>query len=249
MTWLLVLYLIYCIALTLALRKNGLNSRVPKQSNQPRPPVTRVLIIGATGGTGRCLVAEALDRGYGVTALVRNPAKLAMEHPRLRVLKGDVLDYASVEQSVQGQDAVISALGHKQFFGPSSILSNGTRNVIRAMQAHGVRRLVCETSLGIGSSAGRMGLQYTLFVIPIILPCYFWDKTRQERLIAASGLEWVIVRPGVLTVGKGRGTCRHGGGIGSFLWTVRISREDVAGFMLDQLTGDSHTGTAAGISW
>lgn len=153
MTWFLVLYLIYCTVLALALRKNGLDSLDPMQMNQPRPPVTRVLIIGATGGTGRCLVTEALDRGYEVTALVRNPAKLAMEHPRLRVLKGDVLDYASVEQSVQGQDAVISALGHKQFFGPSSILSNGTRNLIRAMEAHGVGRLVCETSLGIGSSA------------------------------------------------------------------------------------------------
>lgn len=94
-----------------------------------------------------------------------------------------------------------------------------------------------------------MGPQYTLFVIPVILPFYFWDKTRQERLIAASGLEWVIVRPGVLTNGRGRGTCRLGGETGSFLWTVRISREDVAGFMLDQLTGDSHTGTAVGISW
>lgn len=249
MTWFLALYLIYCIALTLALRKNGLRSREPKQSNQPRPPVTRVLVVGATGGTGRCLVTEAVDRGYEVTALVRDPAKLAMEHPRLRVLKGDVLDYASVEQSVQGQEAVISALGHKQFFGPSNILSEGTRNLIRAMEAHGVRRLVCETSLGIGSSAGRMGLQYTLFVIPVILPFYFWDKTRQERLIAASGLEWVIVRPGVLTGGKGRGTCRHGGEPGSYLGTVRISREDVAGFMLDQLTADSHTGTAVGISW
>lgn len=249
MTWLLVLYLIYCIALTLALRKNGLDSRDPMQLNRPRPPVTRVLVVGATGGTGRCLVTEALDRGYEVTALVLDPAKLAMGHPRLRVLKGDVLDYASVEQSVQGQDAVISALGHKQFFGPSSILSNGARNLVRAMEAHGVRRLVCETSLGIGSSAGRMGLQYTLFVIPVILPFYFWDKTRQERLISASGLEWVIVRPGVLTGGKGRGTCNHGGETGGFLGTVRISREDVAGFMLDQLTGDSHTGTAVEISW
>ncbi|HNY40458.1 MAG TPA: SDR family oxidoreductase [Bryobacteraceae bacterium] len=246
MAWFLVLYLIYCTALTLALRKNGLNSRMPKQLNQLRPPVTRVLIIGATGGTGRHLVTQALDRGYEVTALVRDPARLAVEHPRLHGLKGDVLDYASVEQSVRGQDAVVSALGHKRFLGPSNILSEGTRNLVKAMEAHGVRRFICETSLGIGSSAGRMGLQYTLFVLPVILPFYFFDKTRQERLIAASRLDWVVVRPGALTDAKGRGVWRTGD-VGNFVTTVKIAREDVAHFMIDQLTEDSNLGAAVGI--
>jgi hypothetical protein len=117
------------------------------------------------------------------------------------------------------------------------------------MAAHGVRRLVCETSLGIGDSAGRMGLYYTFFVIPLILPFYFWDKTRQERLIAGSEVEWLIVRPGVLTNREGRGRYRHGRGVGSFLLTVRISRADVADFMLDQLASDTHLRTAAGVCW
>ena len=115
------------------------------------------------------------------------------------------------------------------------------------MEAHGVPRLVCETALGIGNSAGRMGLYFTLFVIPVILPFYFWDKTRQERLIAASQVEWVIVRPDVLTNGAKRGSTRQGPQIGSFLWTVRISRADVADFMLNQLASDGYLRSAPGL--
>ena len=77
------------------------------------------------------------------------------------------------------------------------------------METHGVRRLVCETSLGVGDSAGRLGLSYTFFVVPVILPFYFWDKARQERAIAASHVEWVIVRPGALTSGERRVRYRH----------------------------------------
>ena len=184
-----------------------------------------------------------------VTALVRDPGKLSVEHPHLTVVQGDVLDYSTVEKAVGGQDAVISALGHKRFFAPTRTLSEGTRNILRAMETHGVRRLVCETSLGIGDSVGRMGLYYSLFVIPVVLPWYFWDKTRQEQLIAASKVEWVIVRPGVLTNADGRGAYRHGRDIGSFVWTVRIARVDVAHFMLKQLADNSYLGTAVGVCW
>lgn len=117
------------------------------------------------------------------------------------------------------------------------------------MDTHGVRRFVCETSLGIGDSVGRMGLYYTLFVIPVILPFYYWDKTRQERIIAASTVEWVIVRPGALTNGDKRGHPRYGRHVGSVLWTVRISRADVADFMLNQLESDTFLRSAPGVSW
>lgn len=244
-----IAYLLYAILLTLLLAARGLGRLAPRPAPETAFTPTRVLIIGATGGTGRHLVTQALDRGLEVTALVRDPAKLAIEHPRLRIIKGDILDAALVDAAVRGQDAVLSALGHKRFLGPSSILSEGTHNLIRAMEANEVRRLVCETSLGIGSSAGRMGLQYTLFVLPVILPFYFYDKTRQERLIAASSLEWVIVRPGALTDKPGRGLCRSGQSIGSYVATVSIAREDVARFMLDQLSDSSNLGTATGICW
>ena len=155
----------------------------------------KLLIIGATGGSGRYLVTQALERGHAVTALVRTPAKMNVNHQRLTVIKGNVLDLPSVEQAVSGQDAVLCALGHKRWFYPNRILSQGTENIVNAMKTHGVRRFVCESSLGVGDSFGRLGIYYTLFTIPFILPFYYWDKGRQEAVIRASGLDWTIVRP------------------------------------------------------
>jgi uncharacterized protein YbjT (DUF2867 family) len=243
------MFILYAIALSAGLLRAGHRSRVVEPREAPRERPSRILIVGATGGTGRQLVTQALERGYAVTALVRNPSRLRADHPQLKIVQGDVLDPAAVDAAVRGQHAVVSALGHKRFFGPTRILSAGTGNILRAMEAHGVPRLVCETSLGIGDSAGRMGLYYTLFTIPVILPFYFWDKTRQERLIAASGVEWVIVRPGQLTNAARRGQLRHGPQVGSFLWTARIARADVATFMLDQLESDTYLRAAPGVAW
>src|SRR6266436_9262191 len=86
----------------------------------------RLLIIGATGGTGRELVKQALERGHQVTAFVRTPARLRLAHERLTVVRGDVLDRSSVEAAVRGHDAVLSALGHKLWFYPTRILFRST---------------------------------------------------------------------------------------------------------------------------
>ena len=249
MKLLLLCFVFYAIALSVALGRAGFRSPAAVASGGGGTRRTRLLIVGATGGTGRELVTQALERGHVVTALVRKPTAFNVDHPQLTVIQGDVLDYASVEAAVRGQEAVVSALGHKQFFYPTRILSDGTRNILRAMEAHGVSRFVCETSLGIGDSAGRLGAYYTLFVVPVILPFYFWDKTRQERLIAASKTAWIIVRPGALTDGEKRGTYRHGLHVGDFLGTVRISRTDVADFMLNQVADDTYRGTAPGVCW
>ena len=246
---LVLLFTLYAIALSAALARAGHRSQTRPSGAGPRDGPTRVLIVGATGGTGRQLVAQALERGHAVTALVRDASRLDVDHPRLTVVQGDVLDEPSVAAAMRGQEAVLSALGHKRFFYPTRILSKGTENILRAMETHGVPRLVCETSLGIGDSVGRMGLYYTLFVIPVILPFYFWDKTRQERIIAASNVEWVIVRPAVLTDGPRRGRARHGLSVGSFVVTARISRADVAEFMLNQLVSDTYLRTSPGVCW
>jgi putative NADH-flavin reductase len=243
----LIAFVAYAIVLSAALARAGHRSQATPPSGSSRRRPARVLIIGATGGTGRQLVAQALARGHTVTALVREPSRLQTDHPQLTVLQGDVLNAGSVEAAMHGQDAVLCALGHKRYFYPTRILSEGTRHILRAMESHGVPRLICETSLGIGDSAWRMGLYYTLFVIPVILPFYFWDKTRQERLIAQSSVEWVIVRPGALTNGDQHRHSRHGRNIGSFLWTVRISRADVADFMLNQMAADTYLRQAASV--
>lgn len=244
---LLLVFVSYAIILSMALARAGHRSRTSPTSEAAQHRPARILIVGASGGTGRQLVTQALERGYSVTALVRDPSRLPIDHPQLTVLRGDVLDARSVEAAMRGQEAVLSALGHKRFLGPTRILSEGTRNILRAMETHGVSRLICETSLGIGDSAGRMGLYYTFFVIPVILPFYYWDKTRQERIIASSRAEWVIVRPGVLTHGEGRDHSRHGRAVGSFVLTLRITRAGVADFMLDQLTSNAYLRSAPGV--
>ena len=205
--------------------------------------------MGQPGEQGVNSSLRRWKRGHLVTAFARNPSALGVAHPNLTVVKGDVLDYPSIAGAVRGQDAVLSALGHKRFFYPTRILSEGTRNLVRAMETQGVKRLVCETSLGIGGSAGRLGFLYNFFTIPLILPFYFWDKARQEQLIAASHLDWVIVRPGALTNGAKRSTYRHGRSLGNFLWTVRISRANVAEFMLNQLTENTYLKGAATVCW
>jgi putative NADH-flavin reductase len=246
----LLLFAVYAIALSAILARRGVWSSIMAATpiaTAGRP--ARILVIGATGGTGRQIVSQALDRGYEVTAFVRTPSKLELTHPKLKIVQGDVLDYDAVANAVRGQDAVVSALGHKRFFYPNRIQSDGTDNVLRAMAAGDVRRFVCETSLGLGNSAGRMGLPGTFFMLPLILPFYFWDKARQEQVVAASNLDWVIVRPGMLTNGAKRQAYRHGLEVGSYLWPVRISRADVADFMLNQLNQDNYLRMAPGVSW
>lgn len=246
---LLIIFVIYALALAFAMARKAPSRKSAKPVSRGWGNRMRILVIGATGGTGRQFVRQALDLGHEVTALVRKPKKLKIEHPRLRVAKGNVLDYASVESAMQGQNAVVCALGTKRFFFPTRTLSEGTRNILRAMKACHAPRLICESSLGLGSSVGRLGVLFTFFVVPVILPFIFWDKIRQEKLIEESDADWLIVRPGVLTNADARGVYRHGPNLGNFLWTVRISRADVADFMVKQLTDDSLLGTAQAVCW
>jgi putative NADH-flavin reductase len=238
----------YALVLSALLWRRAPVRRDSRQTARASSGPIRVLVIGATGGTGRELVQQALAQGHQVTAFVRDPAKLRVAHANLRVAKGDVLDYAMVESAMRGQDAVLSALGHRRFFYPNTIQSEGMRNILGAMKACDVPRLVCETALGMGSSVGRLGLPHTFFIVPLILPFYFWDKLRQEELIMASNRDWTIVRPGLLKNGPARGTYRHGHEAGNYFWPFPIARADVAAFMLKQLSDDTYLGLAPGIS-
>jgi nucleoside-diphosphate-sugar epimerase len=243
----LAVWIPYAVILSALLWRKAPVQR-PRKYERPRSngPLC-LLVIGATGGTGRELVQQALAQGHQVTAFVRDPAKLQIEHANLRIAQGDVLDYATVESPMRGQDAVLSALGHKRFLGPTRIQSDGMRNILRAMSTCDVPRLICETALGLGNSAGRLGLPGTFFMVPLILPFYFWDKLRQEELIMASDRDWVIARPGVLKNGPARGEYRHGPDVGNYFWPVAIRRADVADFMLKQLHDDTYLGTAPGL--
>jgi putative NADH-flavin reductase len=197
----------------------------------------KVLIIGATGATGQVLMREALEQGYEVTALARNPSALAPEDHRPRVLQGNALDASEVEAAVAGQDAVLSALGTRSTR-PTTLFSQSTHNLISAMNKHGVRRLVCITGIGAGESKGHVGFLYDRIMLPFVVKNIYEDKNRQEEAIKQSDLEWVIVRPARLTDEAAKGEYRVY--LGGSYTAKTISRADVAAFMLAQLTDETY---------
>ncbi|MGH9680707.1 MAG: NAD(P)-dependent oxidoreductase [Candidatus Acidiferrales bacterium] len=199
----------------------------------------KLLLLGATGSLGRHLAAQALSRGYEVTALVRNPLKLPVSDPHPRLIVGDALNPATLNEAVQGQDAVIFSLGRPDHRKPTTLFSDATRILIRAMETHGVRRLVCVTGIGAGDSKGHGGFLYDRIVLPLITRETYIDKDLQEELIRASSLDWVIVRPESFTNGPLHGNLRAVTDLRGV--TIRsISRADAAAFVLDQLAGSRY---------
>jgi putative NADH-flavin reductase len=195
----------------------------------------RILIFGATGGTGRRLVDQALERGHQVTAFVRNPAKLSLRHTLLRIVEGDVQRAETIRAAVPGHDAVLSALGHISL-GPTTLLSTAAQEIVRTMQAHDVRRLLWESALGVGATKGQLGPLYNWLLIPILLRHNFADKERQEQIVRSSSLDWTIVQPASLTNGPRTGAYHAGPRACAGRPFPRISRADVAHFMLEELS-------------
>jgi len=193
-----------------------------------------ILIIGATRGIGRQLVEQALASGAAVTALARNPERLALEHERLRKLKGNVLDPDSVSAAIAGQDAVCSVIGVKTPWEQPGVFAEGTKQLLHAMKKSGVRRFICVTGIGAGDSRGHGGFLYDRIFYPLLLKAVYADKDRQESLIRASDVDWTIVRPGFLTNGPLTGRYRVLTDL-TGVTAGRISRADVAHFMLNEL--------------
>jgi len=208
----------------------------------------KLIIFGSTGGTGSQLLSQALENGHDVTAFARSPEKLELDHPRLRLFKGDVLDLASVEQAAQGQDAVLCSLGAPAM-NKKEIRSNGTKNIIHAMEKTGVRRFVCQSGLGCGDSRSLLPFHYKYLIFPLMLRYVYADHEIQERVIRESKLEWTIIRPAVLTNGKHTNSYWHGIEVADKPLTLKISRADVAGFMLKQLEDDTYLKKAPSISY
>lgn len=206
-----------------------------------------LVIFGATGGTGRHLVRQALEQGHHVRAFVRNPNAITDPHERLAIVQGDILDAASVQAAIAGQDAVLSALGTRRM-GKHSTISTGTKHIIAAMKQHGVRRLVCQTSIGVGDSREQPTWFFRWILRPLLLRNAFADKEVQEQAIRQSELDWVIVRPSRLTHGPALGKYQNWLGQPPAIVKVMISRADVAGFMLKQLMDDTYLRKAVAIS-
>lgn len=211
----------------------------------------KLLVIGATGATGREIVNQALAQGHAVAVLARDAAK-ARFAPSVEKVVGNVLDRDSLTRALTGREAVISSLGSAATgpFKKMTMLSEGTRNLVTSMQDLGVLRLVCITGVGAGESRGHGPWWYDWLVQPLVLRGVYHDKTRQEAAVRDSGLDWTLVRPALLTNGpaKGEGAVRAltdlaGVKVGS------ISRADVAAFCLRELTGGRFRGQAPLITY
>ena len=192
-----------------------------------------ILIVGATRGIGRQLLEQALASGHAVTALVRNPQRLAIQHERLKVIKGDILDSDSVARAMTGQDAVCCTIGVKAPWIRITVFSEGTKNLLQAMNKTGVKRLICVTGIGAGDSKGHGGFLYDYLFLPFINKPIYADKDRQESLIKASDVDWTIVRPGFLTNGPLTKNYRMLTNM-TGVTAGRISRADVAHFILKE---------------
>jgi putative NADH-flavin reductase len=199
----------------------------------------RILVLGATGGTGRQVVAQALERGHAVTAFVRSPEKLLERHTLLRVVQGDIARPDTIRPAMRGQEAVVSALGVRTLR-PTTLLSDALPEILSAMNASRVRRIVWESSLGVGETRGRLGPLYNWFLIPVLLRHVFADKERQEKILRASPLDWTIVQPAALTNGPLTGKYRVGPEAPAGRLFPRISRADVAHFMIGEIEHPMH---------
>ena len=194
----------------------------------------KILIVGASRGTGALCVKAALAKGHAVGAFSRTPAKLEVTHPALTKIAGDFHDAASVRGAVAGHDAVIICAS------PGSLgtikeqpdyFSRGTKYCIDAMREHGVKRLVVLSAHGVGDSKPVQSWFQRTFLIERLLKGFFRDHDVQERLTQESGLDFVIARPTRLTNGKAKG---------KYVRTTElvpvpqsISRADVADFLVE----------------
>jgi acetyl esterase/lipase/uncharacterized protein YbjT (DUF2867 family) len=207
----------------------------------------KVLVLGATGGTGRAIVQELKALGHTPVALVRSIEKA---HDLGAILvEGDARDQAALELALEGCDAVVSALGTPASpFRRVTLLSAASKALVAAMRRRGVDRLVCITGIGAGDSRGHGGFTFDHIIMPLLLRKVYADKDRQEAIISGSGLAWTLVRPAILNNKPRKGEIRaltdlsgfHGG---------TISRQDVAEFVVAQIGSDAFLGQRPLITW
>ncbi|MEM9011936.1 MAG: NAD(P)-binding oxidoreductase [Pseudomonadota bacterium] len=207
----------------------------------------KAIVFGATGSIGRLVVGELLKAGHEVTAFARAPEKLGLADPALKLVAGDALDADDVFDAVAGHDAVIVTLG-AGMSRKSLIRSKGTMNVIRAMQAHGLRRLICQSTLGARESWSNLNFWWKRVMFGALLAPVLRDHELQEQLVEASGLDWTIVRPAAFTDAATRRPVIEDVPVSARGLDLKIARSDLARFLSDQLTASAYLGRAVGLS-
>ncbi len=194
-----------------------------------------IIIFGASGGTGREVVKQALEAGHLVTAFMRTPSKVNLHHPNLRIFQGDVMDAPTVDQAIAGQDVVISTLGPTRPPVPR-MMETAARNIITAMNKHGLRRLIATTGAGVRQPEDQPKLMDTFIgiLLNLLARKVVRDSAEGVRLIQSSHLDWTIVRFPRLKNGPHTGKYRVG--YVSKESSTRLSRADAADFIVKELT-------------
>ena len=207
----------------------------------------KLAVFGATGLTGGLVLSQALEQGHEVMALVRDPSRVSLSHPRLTVLGGSPTAPDDVDRCLRGADAVIHCLGigGKGDGRPTTLVSDSVKVVLATMEKHGVPRIVCMSNVGAGSSG-------TWFANRIVLPLFVrWllpiieDKDRMEAALRASAAEWVSVRLPSIVEGPERPLriSEDGEGIG-----LSITAASAARFLLQQVTSSDWVRSTPSIS-
>jgi uncharacterized protein YbjT (DUF2867 family) len=190
-----------------------------------------VLVLGATGGTGRAIALGALAKGHRVRVLARRPDAVGITNDALEVVKGDALDVNAVGAAVKGVDAVVSSLGTRPWRG-DDVCSRGTAVLLGAMRTHGVKRLIVISSVGVTATLAHADF-VTRAARATLLRGVLADKDRMEALVLGTDLDYTIVRPVGLTSGAATGKARVADDTsirGGF-----VSRADVADFCVAEL--------------
>ena len=214
-------------------------------ASQSAVRLLKVVVFGATGGTGLEVCRQAAEAGHAVTAYVRNPDKLTVSHANIACVKGTLDDPAAVEAAVRDKDAVLLALGSRSLLTRDTVCSVGTRAILAAMKNTGVRRLVVCSSYGVGAENRHLVPWFMRIIIYHALA----DKDEQEADVQRSDTDWVIVRPVGLVDQPARGNA-HVEPSGSLpVPSLRISRADVAAFMIGQLEDRTYVGKTPSLCW
>jgi putative NADH-flavin reductase len=194
----------------------------------------KLVVFGESGGTGREIVKQALDQGHEVTAFVRDPKKLTIMHGKLRVVEGDVLhDQPVIASAIAGKDAIICALGVANSLKSAGLIAGSLAAIVPAAEKHDVRRVILISAFGVGDSFRNAPLVPRL-MYRLLLGDIYRDKKAGEDFLKASGLDWTIIHPVMLTAGPKTGTYRSGERL-ELHGIPKIARAEVAHFALAQL--------------
>ena len=216
----------------------------------------KIVVFGSTGSVGQHIVKQAIQKNYQVVAFARHPENLNISNNLLRLYSGDVYDTKAVNEAITGCDAVLITLGSSKLSG--NLRSKGTQHIVDAMEQQGIKRLICQTTLGMGDSYSNLNFFWKYIMFGFILKKVFQDHAKQEAIVKKSSLDWTLVRPSSFTddVAKGRPkktkdqqqNYQYGFPPTAKNLTLKVLRSDVADFMLKQLVDETFIKKAPGIS-